>query len=43
MLTEFDYYQHTGRQTKPGLGGLNGEGAGGGFFAGASNQISLMK
>ena len=43
MLTEFDYYQHTGRQRKTGLGWLKREGAGGGFFAGASNQISLMK
>ena len=41
MLTEFDYYQHTGRQRKTGLGWLKREGAGGGFFAGASNQIFL--
>ncbi len=23
MLTEFDYYQHTGRQSKTGLGGVD--------------------
>ena len=39
MLTEFDYYQHTGRQSKTGLGWLKRERGGGGFFYGDFKNI----
>ena len=43
MLTEINFYKCLDGQRKTGLGRLKRELAGGGFSAGASNQISLMK